>query len=175
MKKIILAILSFCLVFSASAQTTNAITPAISFFGTVQSYLTSFNPEYSFDGNKVEVSIGADYAKGQSWADYITAQYNLGKWDVQANFRNLGIGGDLQSVQVGGGYALFQKFDTKVEGYIVGGYSFAREVGIIEPGIVVRKKATANTFYELGLSWPIYTSGAQATAPNIRIGTGFTF
>ena len=47
--------------------------------------------------------------------------------------------------------------------------------GIIEPGITLKKKATTNTAFEVGLSWPIWFKGAVNRYPNISVGTCITF
>lgn len=150
-------------------------TPPANFLGTVKGYLTEFNPAYNFTNTTIELAVGGEYNNGVNWANAIEAQYDLGRWDVEATFRNLGVLGDLKTIEVGGGYALAEKLDTKITLAVEGGYDFGRDTGIFEPIVRLRKKGTANTFFELKISWPIWIEGKQNTAPNIGIYTGCTF
>lgn len=181
MKKTILALALVLSVFTVQAQTNltevpNQLPPTPStFVGSLGSYLTTFNPAFSWVSNRFELSVGADYISGVNWANYIKPQINFGAFDAEANFRNIGIGGQIQSVEAGGGYALVQHFDTKVIGYADGGYDLNRKAGVIEPGVTVKKKGTENTYFEIGLSWPIWFKGPINEYPDIHAGTGFSF
>lgn len=186
---LLLAAMMGALAFTVHAQTTPPGLPSATptdtpvaaaagmptFVSSLEGYATTINTNYSWDSNRLEIATGGDFIGGQNWANYIKGQYDFGRWDAEVNFRNLGIGGAIQSVEGGVGYALMQKFDTKLIGYIDGGYDFNRASGIFEPGAEIRKKGTLNTFFEAGISWPIWFSGPVNKYPDVKVGTGFTW
>lgn len=180
----ILTLLASLALLTANAQTNSSTStgpvnqvPDLmpSFPSTVASYFSSQNTNFTWVGNRFEVAVGADYISSVSWANYVKGQVDFGSFDVEGNFRNVGVGGAIQSVEAGAGYAIIQSADVKLTGYFDGGYDFNRKCALVEPGLQIRKKGTANTFFEAGISWPFWTSGPKNQYPDIRIGTGFTY
>jgi len=78
-------------------------------------------------------------------------------------------------LQASGSYALISRYDTKLEGYIRVGYDWNVKGGVAEPGILIKKKLTANTFADIGISLPVYTVGKLNRNPTLEIATGFTY
>lgn len=146
-----------------------------SFFQSVGGYLTSINTNYSFASNVLEVATGAGQS-GPVLADYVSAQWDAwGRWDVAAQVRNAGIAGVIQSAEFGGGYSVIRAGDTKVQLGAYAGYDWNKSAVLFEPELVVRKKATRNTFFEAGVSLPLWTAGTPNKTPAFFVGTGFTY
>jgi len=187
-----LILIASALALTTSAQTTNAPgsspattstnapgspTPPANFFATVQNYLTSIDTNYTWLSNRVEVAVGADYIAGLAWADYASGQYDLGRWDLETKIRNLGAAGAIESCEAGAGYTVLSDGSVKLQGSVLFGYDFNRSAVLLEPEVVVKKKATANTYLELGLGLPLWLQRNQAlnNRPNLFVGAGFTF
>jgi hypothetical protein len=158
----------------ASGQTNLPANPSQSFFQSVGGYLTSINTNYSFASNTFEVSIGAGES-GPILANYVAAQYDLGKWDIAAQARNAGVAGVIQTAEVGGGYSVIRSGDTKLQIGALAGYDWNKSALLFEPQLVLRKKVTKNTFFETGISLPEWTTGPLNKTPAFFIGTGFTY
>ena len=172
------------LALAASAQTntvpaTNAPigspTPPANFFATVQSYLTSIDTNYTWISNRVEIAVGADYLAGIDWANYASAQYDLGHWDLETKVRNLGAAGVIESFEGGAGYTFLSNGSVKLQGSVLLGYDLNRSAAMLEPQAVIKKKATTNTYLELGLGLPLWLQKPVNNRPNLFIGAGFTF
>ena len=174
-----LAVSAGSLPSSALAQT-NAPAGQDSFFQSLGGYLTGINTNYSFAANTFEVSLGAGQS-GPVLANYVAAQYDLranatlARWDLAAQVRNAGVAGVIQSAEVGGGYTVIQAGDTKVQAGALAGYDWNKAAALFEPQLVLRKKATKNTFFEIGVSLPEWTSGPLNKTPAFFAGTGFTY
>lgn len=177
---IITFLLTMALLYNAQAQTvtTNQVPnlmPEQNFFQSVETYVTSINTNYSFASNLLEVATGAGQT-GPILSDYFTAQWDCyGRWDVAGQIRNAGIAGVIQSAEFGGGYAVISAGDTKVQVGAWAGYDWNKSCALFEPEVVVRKKATRNTFFEAGVSLPLWTSGQPNKTPAFFVGTGFTY
>lgn len=190
--------LKTCLVFSAllamlalaqpvAAQTvpnggTDTNTPAGlqppgNFFQSLTGYLTQQNTNFTFTGSSFCLSVGADYLAGQNWANYVSLDYNVsGRWEAGAKIRNLGIAGVISSMQAGVGYELYKQNDTLLLPSLYVGYDRLESKPMLEPTLTLRKKGTANTYFELGISVPFYPgNSSQKWTPNIFVGTGVTF
>jgi hypothetical protein len=164
---------------SLRAQTdTNAPSPA-TFFQTAEGYLTSFNPAYSWESNRLEIEVGADYQSGMQWANDIEGQYDVngGNVIVGARLRNAGIGGVVEMAQAKLGYAIATYEDTRVEASLYAGYDNQYNCAVVEPELDLRKKLTENTFAGVYISEPILVQKhiSGEFVPNIGIETGFTF
>jgi hypothetical protein len=159
----------------AGAQTNNPVLPQ-NFFQTAANYFTSANTNYTWTGNTLEVAAGADYMSSVNWANYLDAQYDLGRFGIEAKMRNAGIAGTVDSAEAGVGYTLITYYSVKLEAAVDGGYDLDRNTALIEPKLTLRDKLTPNTFLGLSISLPIWTSGQPInTVPNIGIETGFTY
>jgi hypothetical protein len=152
----------------------STIAPA-NFFGTVQSYLTSVDTNFDWTSNRLEIAAGADYLDGLQWADYVSGQYDFGRWDLESKIRNIGIAGAVESVEGGGGYTLIQDYSLKLQGSLLVGYDFNRSAALIEPQAVIKKKSTRNTYLELGVGMPLWLQKSFNDRPNLFIGAGFTY
>ena len=163
---------------SAFAQTNPPIATAQSFFTSVGGYLTSINTNYSFASNTFEVSVGAGQS-GPLLANYVAAQYDLNatltRWDIASQVRTAGIASVIQSAEIGGGYSVIRAGDTKLQIGALAGYDWNKSAALFEPQLVLRKKATANTFFEMGVSLPEWTTGPLNKTPAFFVGTGFTY
>jgi hypothetical protein len=162
---------------SAQSSTTNAlpVSPQ-NFFQTAANYFTSANTNYTWTGNTIEVAAGADYMSSVNWANYLDAQYDIGRFNIAAKMRNAGIAGTVDSAEAGIGYTLISYYSVKLEAGIDGGYDLDRNTALIEPKLTLRDKLTPNTFLGLAISLPIWANGRPMnTVPDIGIETGFTY
>ena len=172
--KILLA-LALLAGMGATAQTNVPVSPQ-NFFQTAASYFTSANTNYSWAGNTLEVAAGADYMSSVNWANYLDAQYDLGRFGIEAKMRNADIAGTVDSVEAGVGYTLISYYSVKLEAGVDGGYDLNRNAALIEPKLTLRDKLTPNTFLGLAISLPVWTNGRPLnTVPDIGIETGFTY
>jgi hypothetical protein len=155
---------------------TNTLVPSQNFFQTAASYFTSANTNYTWTGNTLEVAAGADYMSSVNWANYLDAQYDLGRFAIEAKMRNAGIAGTVDSAEAGIGYTLISYYSVKLQAGVDGGYDLDRNTALIEPKLTLRDKLTPNTFLGLSISLPIWANGqAMNTVPDIGIETGFTY
>jgi hypothetical protein len=167
--------LALLLSVGANAQT-NILVPSQNFFQTAADYLTSANTNYTWTGNTLEVAAGADYMSSVNWANYLDAQYDIGRFDIATKMRNAGIAGTVDSAEAGIGYTLISYYCVKLEAGIDGGYDLDRNTALIEPKLTLRDKLTPNTFLGLSISLPIWANGrSMNTVPDIGIETGFTY
>jgi hypothetical protein len=178
-----LFLLSATLALSASlaiaqAQTNSIPTPQ-TFFQTAEGYLTSFNQDYTWESNRLEIAVGADYQSGLQWANDLEAQYDVngGNFILGARMRNAGIGGIVEMGEAKVGYSIATYFDTRVEASLYGGYDNQYNCAVVEPELDLRKKLTENTFAGIYISEPIFIQKQtdHEFVPNIGIETGFTF
>ncbi|MDE2100810.1 MAG: hypothetical protein KGL39_26425 [Patescibacteria group bacterium] len=157
---------------SAKAQTN---TPA-TFFTSAESYLTSFNTNYTFDGVTLEMSTGYKQVTGINAASFVDAQYNFANGlNIDASIQFSGVGSPINAFQAGIGYNVIKHYDCEVNAVVLAGYDDVKSAGVYEPGLTLKKKLTPNTFAELGISLPIYSTGSFNRNPTFRVGTGFTF
>jgi hypothetical protein len=170
-----LCLLSAGFIADAQLPSTNLPSPQ-NFFQTVGNYFTSANTNYTWASNTLEVAIGADYMSSVNWANYVAAQFDVGRFDVGAKMRNAGIAGTVDSLQASIGYPVIEFFSVKLEVGIDGGYDLDRGAAIFEPRLTLRDKLTPNTFLGLSLSLPIWVNGKPMNnVPDIGIETGFTY
>lgn len=173
---ILLAGIFYLLSPARSVAQTNSAAPPQNFFQSVQQYFTSANTNYTWTGNTLECAVGADYMSSVNWANYLDAQYDVGKFGIEAKIRNAGIAGTVDSVQAGIEYTLIQYYSVKVEAGVIGGYDLERNSAIIEPKLTVRSKLTPNTFAGVVLSLPIWPTGKTINnVPDIGVEAGFTY
>lgn len=150
--------------------------PEQNFFQSVGNYFTSANTNYTWASNTLEVAVGADYMSSVNWANYVAAQFDMGRFDIGAKVRNAGIAGTVDSAQASIGYSLIEFCSVKLEAGIDGGYDLDRGAAIFEPRLTLRDKLTPNTFLGLSLSLPIWVNGKPMNSvPDIGIETGFTY
>jgi hypothetical protein len=150
-------------------------TPPANFFATIQSYFTSVDTNYTWISNRTEIAAGGDYMGGIEWANYVSGQYDFGRWDLEGKIRNIGVAGAIESFEGGGGYSFIQTGSLKLQGSVLLGYDFNREAALFEPQVVVKKKATTNTYLELGAGVPLWLQKSLNDRPNFFIGAGFTY
>lgn len=171
----ILLVLTLLLDVGVRAQTNALISPQ-NFFQTAANYFTSANTNYTWAGNTLEVAAGADYMSSVNWANYLDAQYDIGRFAIEAKMRNAGIAGTVDSMEAGVGYTLISYCSIKLEAGVDGGYDLSRNTALIEPKLTLRDKLTANTFLGLSISLPIWANGQPMNSvPDIGIETGFTY
>ena len=161
------AALFLCLAATAPAQITNLI-PTVdqSFFQSVGGYLSNINTNYTFTNDTIEVSVGAGEA-GPLLANYVKAQYDFGRWDAESTVRNAGV--------AGAGYKVIAAYDTTLTAALEGGFDWNKDAALFEGELVLRKKATKNTFFETGITLPEWTKGRFNLTPGFFVGTGFTY
>jgi hypothetical protein len=167
-----IALLAMMAVCSAKAQTNNPAT----FFNSVESYLTSFNTNYTFNGVTFEAATGYKQLTGIGAVSVLDVQYDIKRFHVLATGDFTGIGSAFNSLEGGIGYDLINHYDTTLEANIYGGYDFNVNSAMVEPKIDIKKKMTPNTFTEIGISIPEWMNQRKANAtPCYFIEGGFTF
>jgi len=144
---------------SAGAQQQAAAPPAdsTSFFGSVTSYFSSFNPE--LEGtftNRGMFWTSVDSIQGGSnpLANSIGMSYGIWKQvSVEGVFRNAGVAGAIVDAQGGLGFS-FVVHDVKLTAYVDGGYGFAesRDPYYAEAGVRIMKALTTHTFAGVGIA-----------------------
>jgi hypothetical protein len=161
--------------FTVDAQT-NTAAPAENFFQTAENYFTSANTNYNWTSNTLEMAVGADYMSSVNWANYVDAQYDIGRFAIETKMRNAGIAGTVDSTEAGIGYAPIEYYSVKLEAGIEGGYDLERNAVLIEPKLTLRDKLTPNTFLGISISLPIWANGKPINnVPDVGIETGFTY
>lgn len=180
--KLPVLVLTSALLFTSVAMgQTNS--PQQTFMQSFIAYFSTINTNFNFEGAKLEMSTGVRNIIGVPPANYLIFQYDIKKFNLEAEFDNAGIAGTLVQAKAGIGYTLLQKYDTKLQASLVGGWDFDRTqnsssgkgVGVVEPRLMLRKKATANTYWETGLGWPIWFEKEVNTTPSVFVGGGFTY
>jgi len=158
---------------TSRAQSTNSVG---SFFGTVQSYFTSFNTnlDTTFASERGSIWTGVDSIQGGSvaLANCLGASYKVYKGlSLESVTRNSGIAGTVVSEQSGLGLN-FVIHDTKLTGYADFGYALgeAKDKLYGELGLRVQKALTEHTFAGVSV-------GAQLPANRqvFSAFAGFTF
>ncbi len=169
-----------CSLGAARAQTsTNSLaspTPA-TFFDSVGDYFTSFNTNSTtFSAENAEVWASADYQSGLNFAAGFGVQYELpANVTLESYTRNAGVAGTIVSENIGAGYVLFKKYDTKIVAGVDGGWRWDLERPDLEVYLDARKALTANTFAGVRISYENDFSAQSPGAPIIGIITGFKF
>ena len=164
------AVMALALVLPATAQSTNG-----TFLGTVQGYLTSFNTNYTFTGVTLEIGTGYKQVTGVNAASTVDAQYDIGRFNLGAALQFSGVGSPINAAEGQIGYAIIEHYDTKLDANLRGGYDDTVGAPVIEPGLWIKKKGTANTYFETGVSLPIYLRQKFNTNPTFYVQTGFTY
>ena len=167
MKKIFALIALTALCFTARAQTNQT------FIGTAESYFTSFNTNYSWVSNSLEIATGYKQVTGVNAASTLDGQYDFERFNIGAGLQFSGVGSPINGAVVQGGYALIEHLDLKVDADIRAGYDWNRNT--VEPTLFLSKKPTPNTFFRIGASLPFYFKGKQNTNPTFYAETGFTY
>lgn len=170
-------------------QTAPAPTPQGTFFNSVAQFFTGFDTNSTtFLTDTVDIWAGADTVNNQNMAASLGIEFLplhsssnsfLAALSVESVTRNATVAGTIVSEQAGFGYN-FTHFDTRITGYLDGGYRFDTRQGYLAPGIRIKKALTENTYMGVGLELPIYLnhdngqpSGAPSPTPSVF--TGFKF
>ena len=174
---------------NSPAQSQVAMPPQ-NFFQTAEQYFTTANTNYTWAGNTLEISAGADYMSSVNWANYLDAQYDFNSatqptssswtWQdrlaLEAKIRNAGIAGTVDSAEAGLQLTLVSYYSVKLQAGVDGGYDLERRSAIVEPKLTLRDKLTPNTFAGICLSLPLWTGGKPLNnVPDIGLEAGFTY
>jgi hypothetical protein len=167
---LLLLSLALCLLLPqpAKAQTSS------NFLGSIQSYFTSFNTNYTWTNVVLEVGTGYKQVTGVNAASTLDIQYDLGRFNLGGALQFSGVGSPINAAEGQVGYTLLQRYDAKLDFDIRGGYDDTVASGVVEPCLFIKKKGTANTYFETGVSLPIYFKQKLNTNPTFFIQTGFT-
>ena len=175
LKLFLLGLGGLCALAVSSPAQTNAPTSVPSFLATSQSWLTSFNTNYTFTGVTFEFSTGYKQQVGVNAASFATVQYDINRFNLGADFQFSGVGSAVNQAEAQIGYAIIDHFDTRLEADLGVGYNAISASAVIEPELILKKKLTENTFAETGLSLPQFTKGSLNTSPSFWVGAGFTY
>lgn len=155
----------------AHAQVTNAP----SFFNTAEQYLTTFNTNYTFTGVSFEAATGYKQVTGVGAASDLTAQYDIGRWNLGADMQFSGVGSPVNALEGQVGFDLIEHYDTVLEADARAGYDWNVRSFEFEPALFVKKKLTENTYAAIGISMPYYAREAFSRTPSYYIEGGFTY
>lgn len=158
----------------AALPDTNVITSPQSFGASLINYFTAFdtNSTTFLTNDTLDISVGSTTIENKQLAADFLAEFNIGKkFSVEADIRNATVAGTIVSFQGGFGYSLVH-YDTKVTGFIDGGYKTDIKLPYIAPGIRAKKALTQNTFGQIGIELPIYLHGNEGIAPSYTISVG---
>ena len=158
------------------AQTNDPAVPTQqTFVQTAQLYLTSQNTNFDFN-DTLEVATGYKQVNGANAASTLDVELNIHtNINVGAALQFSGVGSPVNAFEAQGGYAVINRYDVKVEADLRAGYDWNVKAAVFEPGVFLKKKATPNTFFEIGVSLPVYTRGAFNRNPTFFAETGFTW
>lgn len=177
-KLLLLSALVLSLNLNTQAQTSTNVP---SFLNSVEYYFTSFNTNFTWTNCIVEASSGYKQVTGANAASFVDAQINVyGSFNLDASIQFSGVGSAINGGEFGVGYA-YRHYDTELTAELLGGYDNTKVTRSgngsfeIEPALILKKKMTLNTYSEIGISEPIFTSGRFNSQPTFRIGAGFTF
>ena len=165
-----LAMMAVC---SAEGQTNTPTLP--NFFTSAEQYLTSFNTNYTFTGVTFEMATGYKQVTGVGAASVIDAQYDINRFHIVTAFQFSGVGSVVNAEEAGIGYDIVEYYDTVLEVNILAGYDSNVRGAEIEPKVDIKKKLTANTFAETGISLPVYFNQRFNNTPSFYLEAGFTF
>jgi len=162
---------------SSHAQTaTNSLAQTLpNFIQQLTTWGTSYNTNYNWSPVTVQIEDGYKQATGSGASDYLRLQYDLGKFNVGVEGEFLGVGSQFTAGEFEAGFALFEKYDFKIEASLLAGYDRGLKAAEVEPEIKVTKLITANTYATAGFSMPWFSKGAFNASGQFRIGAGFTF
>jgi hypothetical protein len=174
MKKLLTLIAATLLTTACVEAQTNA---PVTFFTSAELYLTSFTTNGTWTNLTLEAATGYKQVTGVNASSILDLQYDIpnSAVTIPVSFQFSGVGSPINAAEAGIGYAAVRYMDTELEGDLLGGYDSTVNGGVIEPRIVLKKKMTANTFSEIGLSLPIYTTKKFNSNPSFLIEAGFTF
>jgi hypothetical protein len=157
------------------AQTTSSNGPAGTIFTTIQSYLTTFNPAYSWSNVTLEFDTGYAQVTGVNAASKLNGQYDIGNFDVGLSLQFSGVGSAFNAYEAQVGYAVLNHYDTKIDVVLRAGYDDTKQSAVVEPGLTLKKKLTENTFAETAITMPFYFHQQFVKTPTFYIGVGFTY
>lgn len=178
MKKLILtSVIAIACIVNSNAQTQPS-TPQQSFFDTVSKYFTSFNTNLTTFTSKshAEISMGLDTVNNDTLTASFLVEAPVWKsFSLEANVRNRTVFGDITTAGGGVGYSIV-KWDTKLTGFVDGGYDWTTKRSFVEPGIRIKKALTENTYAGVGISIPFgFNTGSKVITPSYSVFSGFRF
>jgi hypothetical protein len=140
-------------------------------------YFTSINTNYCWTNSAFGVEVGTGYKQvgGVNEASTFDIQKDLDRFNIGGAFQFSGVGSPLNAAEGQLGYAVIEYYDLKVDFNVRAGYDWNVEGIVIEPGIFLKKKGTLNTFFETGISFPVYLTEKFNNTPTFYFQTGFTF
>lgn len=157
-------------VINNQAQLTND-----TFFASAFNYFTSFNTNYTWTGVQLEMATGMKQVNGVSAANTIDAQYDLGNFNLGVAAQLYGVGAPFNTVEGQFGYRIISHYDAALDADLRAGYDNLTSAALIEPMLALKKKLTANTFAQIGVSLPWESKGKFVSQPTYYIEAGFTY
>lgn len=139
-------------------------------------WLTEIDHTKSWTNIDLEISTGYKQVTGVGASSDLSAQYDIGRWNVGGWIQFSGVGSPINSGGVQGGYALIQDGDVKLETDLRAGYGRRLNDSaagfVVEPCVFLTKLMTKNTFSRIGISLPEDTHRFNST-PTFYIEAGF--
>lgn len=179
MKKIISIVAVVFLAFAAlpAKAQTNSQTTFIKQLGV---WITSYNTNNPWT-DCLSYDTGIATTTGKSIADRMQIMDNIGNFAVGINGEFVGVGSAFNKASLVGKWYLLNKYDFKMGLTVSAGYDFGvssvtkKNCMVLNPGLTMSKKITANTFATMDYTYPIETVGKPNTISTIYVGAGFTF
>ena|ERR1700733_8999777 len=166
-----MAVLLVAGLVNANSQTNS------NFGSSLADYFTDINTNYSWTNSVYGAEVGLGYKQvgGVNSASTLDMQKDLDRFNLGAAFQFSGVGGPLNAAEGQVGFAVVEYYDVKLDANVRAGYDWNVEGVVFEPGAFLKKKGTPNTFYETGISFPVYLKEKFNNTPTFFFQTGFTF
>lgn len=145
------------------------------FLTTAAQWLTTENPALSFTNASIFVSTGARWNNNLQWANYLKAEKDFGSFLIDGMMNNQGIAGVIRSVEGGGGYIFYNKYDLRMNVSLNGGYDFQQHSIIIDPELWIQKLFARNSGAEIGTGYMAFLKGPKNQYPGIDVAFFATF
>lgn len=162
-------------VLMAAVTNINAANPVPAFLDTVTGYFTSFNPNLTNTFSQgTSLFAGADWNDGAHVSSTIGLEHRLkGKIGVDFQSSLADVEGTFRYLQSDLTYSVVH-VDTKLTGFVGGGFDFETSRGFAAFGLRVQKALTPNTYAGLQLSAKVNREVKEVN-PQMTVFTGFTF
>jgi hypothetical protein len=164
-------------IITITGTTTNSVTTIPNFFTTAMAWATVIDTNYTWAGVGLQFEDGYAQETGLGAADYVRAQYNFGRWNVALEGQFFGVGSSFNGFLAGGGYAIVQKGDLKIEvNGLLGEQKVSGSRAFAALGEVkLTKFMTKLTYMTIGLGVPYVQNQTFDGTPVFRTGFGFIF
>jgi hypothetical protein len=156
-----------------STSTTNAI---VGLLGQFDTWLTTPDTNNTtLETTRYRVETGPALQNGATVSDDFFVQVNLTNGlSIVSETRNAAIAGTIVCQELGLGYNVYQKWDTEVTAYGIGGYRFDTSDPVGSIGVVVRHMLNKTMYVAPSVQYD-FGGGKGNTSPLVMASVGFAF